>query len=149
MQGILNEQQVENILLSQAVGRIACCYKGKPYIVPITYVYNGEYIYGQTQEGKKMNMLRKNQNVCFETEMMTDMGNWKSVLVYGTFEELEGDEAEKAREILSTHFFHLMTNAKVHAHEHEVTAEIEDENRIKPILYRIKIKDKSGKYESN
>ena len=59
MQGILNEQQVENILLSQAVGRIACCYKGKPYIVPITYVYNGEYIYGQTQEGKKMNMLRK------------------------------------------------------------------------------------------
>ena len=102
MRGELNKQQVENLLLSQVVGRIACCSKGRPYIVPVTYVYDGEYIYGQMQEGKKLELLRKNKHICFETDIMTDMANWKSVVITGMFEELSDEKAEAPPSSTST-----------------------------------------------
>ena len=89
MLGQLNDTQIRNILSSQAVGRLACTDGKQPYIVPVTYTYDGKYIYGQTNEGTKLKMLRKNPKVCFEVDMMTDMRNWQSVIVYGKFEELK------------------------------------------------------------
>ena len=45
-------------------------------------------------------MLRKNLNIFFEIDMMTDMRNWQSVIVYRKFEELKNEEVKK-RDILS------------------------------------------------
>ena len=98
MLGQLNDTQIQNILSSQAVGRLACTDGKQPYIVPVTYTYDGKYIYGQTNEGTKLKMLRKNPNVCFEVDMMTDMRNWQSVIVFGKFEELKNEQAKKARD---------------------------------------------------
>lgn len=147
MLGNLNEMQINNILSSQVVGRLACSDGKQPYIVPITYIYDGEYIYGQTRIGMKLRILHKNPNVSFETDVMTDMANWQSVVVKGTFEELTGKEAEKAREILFNKVFTLMTDSRVHSHQHEVTADVDDSNRIKPVMYRIRIKEKTGRFE--
>ena len=83
MLGELNEMEIKNVLSSQVLGRLACTDGKQPYIIPLTFTYDGNCIYGQTNEGKKMEMLRKNPNVCFEVDMMTDMRNWKSVLVFG------------------------------------------------------------------
>jgi len=94
MLGTLNETQINNVLSSQVIGRLACTDGKQPYIVPVTYTYDGSYIYGQTNEGMKLNILRKNSNVCFEVDMMTDMRNWQSVIVLGKFEELKNKEAE-------------------------------------------------------
>lgn len=44
--------------------------------------------------------MRMNPNVCFEIESKTDMENWKSVILYGTYEELKGLDADKGLEIL-------------------------------------------------
>ena len=126
MLGQLNDTQIQNILSSQAVGRLACTDGKKPYIVPVTYTYDGKYIYGQTNEGTKLKMLRKNPNVCFEVDMMMDMRNWQSVIVYGKFEELKNEQAKKARDILFGRVFSLMTSSTIHAHEHEVTEELDD-----------------------
>lgn len=148
MLGQLNKMQIENVLISQVLGRIACTDGSQPYIVPVTYAYDGEYIYGQTNEGKKLNILRKNPQVCFEVDMMTDMANWQSVLVYGKFEELEKEEAAKARDILFNRVFHLMTSATIHTEQQEAEdGEIEDANRIKAIIYRINIEECSGRFE--
>ena len=49
-------------------------------------------------DGTKLIMLRKNLNIFFEIDMMTDMRNWQSVIVYRKFEELKNEEAKK-REI--------------------------------------------------
>ena len=89
MIGELNDIQIENILSSQAIGRLACTDGKQPYIVPVTFKYNGKYIYGQSNEGLKIKMLRKNPNVCFEVDRMTDMNNWESVIIYGQFQELD------------------------------------------------------------
>ena len=119
---------------------MACTDGKQPYIVPVTYTYDGKYIYGQTNEGTKLKMLRKNPNVCFEVDMMTDMRNWQSVIVYGKFEELKNEQAKKARDILFGRVFSLMTSSAIHAHEHEVTEKLDDSNRVKYVMYRIKIK---------
>lgn len=81
MLGELNEIQIKNILSSQVIGRLGCTDGQLPYIVPVTYSYDGEFIYGQTFEGTKLNLLRKNPNVCFEVDRSMDMRNWKSVLI--------------------------------------------------------------------
>ena len=148
MLGELNDTQINNLLSSQAIGRLACTDGEKPYIVPVTYTYDGEYIYGQTNIGKKLKMLRKNPNVCFEVDKMMDVRNWQSVIVHGKFEELIDKEFEKGREILFDRVFSMLTSTTVHAHEHAVTSVLDDSNRMKYIMYRIKIKKVTGRFET-
>jgi nitroimidazol reductase NimA-like FMN-containing flavoprotein (pyridoxamine 5'-phosphate oxidase superfamily) len=147
MLGELTDIQIRNILSSQVLGRLACTDTEQPYIVPVTYTYDGEYIYGQTNEGTKLKMLRKNPNICFEVDVMTDMRNWQSVIVMGKFEELKKNAAERAREILFGRVYSLMTSSTIHKHEHEANAEVDDSTRVKHVMYRIKIKKVTGRYE--
>jgi len=149
MLGELNDMQIDNLLTSQVIGRLACSDGKHPYIVPVTYCYDGVYIYGQTNEGKKLDILRKNHHVCFEVDTMTDMRNWESVVVYGDFEILKNKESERARETFLNRLFPLLTSSTVHKHEHEnkSSAPIDDSTRIKYSMYRIKIIKMTGRFE--
>jgi nitroimidazol reductase NimA-like FMN-containing flavoprotein (pyridoxamine 5'-phosphate oxidase superfamily) len=147
MLGTLNKMQMNNLLSSQVLGRLACADGNQPYVVPVTYYFDGKFIYGQTNEGKKLEILRKNPNVCFEVDKMMDMRNWQSVVITGKFEELKSASGKKARDLLFGHVFPLMTSSTIHPHEHEVTAKLEDSNRVKLIMYRVRIKSMSGRFE--
>ncbi len=147
MNGVLTTIQINNILSSQLVGRLACTDGNRPYIVPVTFAYDGEYIYGQTNEGTKLKALRKNPNVCFEVDKMIDLWNWQSVVIYGKFEELDNNEANQAREILLKRVFPLLTSSSIHAHQHEVNGTVDDSSRLKPILYRIRLTKVTGRFE--
>ena len=147
MLGELDEMQINHFLLSQTVGRIASTDGKRPYIVPVTYVFDGKDIIGQAREGMKVKMMRANPNVCFEVDAMSNMANWQSVILFGTFYELKGKEAEKARDYLFHHVWPLLTSSTLHPHEHEVSGKPDDSNRIKPVMYRIKITEKSGRFE--
>ncbi|MCP9753150.1 pyridoxamine 5'-phosphate oxidase family protein [Ferruginibacter sp. HRS2-29] len=147
MLGQLNEQQIKNLLLSHTVGRVGCIAGNKPYIVPVTYIFEDGYIVSQSNEGTKLDMMRKNKNVCFQVDMIVDMANWQSVFIDGHFEELKGKAAIAARNNLYDRIFPLLTSATVHPHEHGVTSTPDDSNRLKPIMYRIKIKSMTGRFE--
>lgn len=147
MLGILNDIEIKNVLTSQIIGRLACTDGKHPYIVPVTYTYDGDYIYGQTSEGKKLDILRKNSEVCFEVDVITNMRNWKSVVITGLFEELTNQEAQKARDILFNNIFELMTSTTVHTHEHTVTEQTDDTGRVKNVMYRIQMQNVSGRFE--
>jgi nitroimidazol reductase NimA-like FMN-containing flavoprotein (pyridoxamine 5'-phosphate oxidase superfamily) len=147
MKGILSSAETDSILLSRVIGRLACCDGTQPYIVPITYKYLDGYIYGQSNEGTKLNILRQNPKVAFEVDMMTDLNNWRSVVVTGEFEEMTDKETEESRSILFNDIFSLMTGCSIHPHEHAITEKLTDESRIKCVVFRIKIKEISGRYE--
>ena len=149
MLGELNDTQIRNLLSSQVLGRLSCTDGVHPYIVPVTYKYDGKYIYGQSNEGKKLKILRENPHVCFEADSMTDMANWQCVLAFGEFEELDNEAAEKARALLFNHVFSLMTSSTLHGHEHPVTEEVDDSSRVKMVMYRIKINELTGRFEKN
>lgn len=151
MMGELSEQQINNVLSSQVIGRLACSDGVHPYIVPVTYMYDGDFIYGQTSEGTKLNILRKNKHVCFEVDIMMDMRNWQSVIVKGSFEELEKEEAEKAKDLLFNRVYPLQTSSTIHKFEHdELEGPVEVEkakNKKRFIMYRIKPENITGRYE--
>ncbi len=148
MLGELDELQIDHFLLARTIGRLACTNGKIPYIVPITYVYDGKDIIAQSKEGMKLDMMRKNPNVCFEVDAMSNMVNWQSVIITGTFYELKGEAAKKARDYLFNNMWPYLTSATVHPHEHNASlSSVDDTNRIKPVMFRIKIKEKTGRFE--
>lgn len=147
MLGELNENQINNILISQCIGRLGCINGKQPYIVPVTYAFDGTSIIGQTHEGMKLKLMRENPAICFQVDLISNMANWQSVMITGTFKELKGKEAEKARDYLYNAVLPLLTSSTIHSHEHHVSGKVDDSNRIKPVIYQIKINTKSGRFE--
>jgi nitroimidazol reductase NimA-like FMN-containing flavoprotein (pyridoxamine 5'-phosphate oxidase superfamily) len=147
MLGTLNNKQIEHVLHSLIVGRIGCHADHKTYVVPVTYAYDGTYIYGHTKEGLKIDMMRKNATVCFEVDVMENMSNWRSVIAWGTFEELKTPEQRKlGMKILTDTVMPLMTGETTisHAMSDSHAKSIE---AMQGVVYRIKLTDKTGRYE--
>jgi len=149
MFGQLDSQQIEQLLSKQLVGRLGCHADGMTYIVPISYAYKDGYIYCHTAEGLKISILRKEPQVCFQVDNTKDLSNWQSVICWGEFEELK-DQAEKwdALSILNARRFPMVPTEKmqINAEWPFVNPETED---IEGIFFRIRISDKTGRYEDS
>jgi len=140
--------EIENILQSQSICRLACNDIKFPYIIPISYYYDGKYIYCQSQQGKKIELMQKNSNVTVLVDIIGSMNNYKSVIVNGEYQELKGLEADAARKLLFEQIFSLMTTTRIHHFEHQESGKIDDSDRIKIIMFRIKILNTSGRKEA-
>lgn len=67
---IKDRAQIEAILHRAQVCRIAMCQDGVPYIVPMSYGYRDNCLYFHSASaGKKIDMLRHNNRVCFEVDV--------------------------------------------------------------------------------
>ncbi|WP_431209519.1 pyridoxamine 5'-phosphate oxidase family protein [Puia sp. P3] len=93
--------ETDKLLKKEVVGRLACGEGSNIYVVPISYVYDGEYIYCHTHEGLKVEIMRRQPKVCFEVDHLRDMANWQSAVVFGTFEEL-ADPAPRSHALKSS-----------------------------------------------
>jgi uncharacterized protein len=147
MFGKLNDTEVEDLLHHQFIGRIACHADGITYVVPISYAYDGTYIYAHALEGMKVNMMRKNPQVCFEVDNTKNLSNWQSVVAWGTYEELlMGDERahavhkleERALPILSSETMHLTPQWPFPS---------DKGNDVKGVVFRVRLTQKTGRYE--
>ena len=142
-------QEIEELLKTQFVGRIGCSLEGETYVVPISYAYDGNYIYCHTNEGKKIKMMRKNPKVCFEVDNMIDMGNWQSVIAQGMFEELKRKkERSDAMEVLLNRYFPIISSITTHLGDHW-PFHPENVAEIKGIVFRIAVQQKTGRFELN
>lgn len=149
MFGSLRESEVNEVLKHQLVGRIACTNGREPYIVPISYAFEGDFIYCHSEEGRKVEIMRSNPRVCFQADEMLDMANWKSVVIEGEFEELkEKGERTRAMEILLGRYLPMISSVTMHLGDHW-PFEPEDEKDIKGVIFRIRILRRTGRYESN
>ncbi len=62
-------EEIERILKEAFICRIAMCEGDRPYCVPMIYCYEGGRIYlHSAKEGKKLEVLKANNRVCFEVE---------------------------------------------------------------------------------
>jgi nitroimidazol reductase NimA-like FMN-containing flavoprotein (pyridoxamine 5'-phosphate oxidase superfamily) len=139
--------EIENVLQSQSICRLACNDIKFPHLIPISYFYDGRYIYCQSQQGKKIELMQKNPNVSILVDIIGSMNNYKSVIVNGEYQELEGLEADEARKLLFEQIFSLMTTTRIHHFEHQESGKIDDSDRIKIIMFRIKILSSTGRKE--
>lgn len=148
MLGELSKEEIEEVLKSNVIGRIGCMGNGRIYVVPITYVYDDGYVIGHTKEGMKIEFLRANPECCFEVDEMKDISHWQSVIAWGTFEELKGEAAEQAMEKLIARLLPLVPSETSHAGRMGPTSSRRMSTQgNNPIVYRILLKEKSGRYE--
>jgi nitroimidazol reductase NimA-like FMN-containing flavoprotein (pyridoxamine 5'-phosphate oxidase superfamily) len=147
MLGNLNDEQMDYLLRSQLVGRLGCSANGQVYIVPVTYVYDGQYIYGHTKEGQKVRMMRENPSVCFQVDAIQNMANWQTVIVQGHYEELSGEESQQAIRLLTNRASpFIISETSVAATGFNIHLPT-GSYRAVPVTYRIRITDKSGRFE--
>jgi len=146
----LSSSEIDDLLNKQIVGRIGCCYENEIYVVPISYAYEANVIYCHSFEGKKIEMMRKNPKVCFQVDEMKEMGNWKSAIAWGEFEEImDKKERNKALEILLQRRLPFISSITTHLGKTwPFSAENREElDKIPGIVFRISIKEKTGKIE--
>ena len=91
---ITDKKIIDDILNSANICRLGLCENNIPYIVPVNFGYrnNSLYIHCAT-EGRKLDIIRNNPNVCFEIELDVEIimdkeackstTRYKSVIGYG------------------------------------------------------------------
>jgi nitroimidazol reductase NimA-like FMN-containing flavoprotein (pyridoxamine 5'-phosphate oxidase superfamily) len=109
MLGELDAAQCEDLLRSEVIARIGCLSDGRVYVVPVTYVYDGTYVYGHAMDGAKLRAMRANPHVCVEVEHVDDLSNWRSVIAWGTFEECDGPDWDAGFAMLAERIMPLLT----------------------------------------
>lgn len=148
MLGELNQEEIEALLKSEIIVRIGCYADGHVYVVPVTYVYDGEYLYAHSKDGMKVQMMRKNPEVCIEVDAMQNMANWQSVIAKGKFEELtDKDSQMKGMQLLMNKLKPLLTSETAQpshglerTHEHDVKG-------FHAVVFRIRLSGKTGRFE--
>ena len=140
MLGELNASEIDRVLRHNMIGRIGCHAFGKTYVVPITYVYEGNAVYAHSDEGMKLHMMRENPHVAFEVDCIDEAGNWESVMATGLFQEIAHGEAHKRfRWLIDTLSDHLKGPPGETVHPRE--------GRIPSTMYRIILSEKTGRFE--
>jgi uncharacterized protein len=151
MIGKLNEEEIEEVLQQNVLGRIGCNDGKQTYVVPVNYVYDGRYIIAHSMLGLKIEIMRKNPAVCFEVDEMKNFTSWKSVIAWGEYQELTDEHARYyAMKIFVDKMMHVKISST--ATPPEITGQrvhsIKPGN-IKPVIYRIVLTNKTGRFEND
>lgn len=152
MLGKLNTDQIDAVLTANITGRIGCTDGVRVYVVPVSYAFNGNYVIAHSKEGMKIDMMRAHPQVCFQVDEMNDFANWRSVVVWGEYEEItEPRERYYAMKFLVSRLMHqkLSETAGLEEMHKAVEHPHEPDHIPRPVVYRIRINEKTGRFEKN
>jgi len=135
---------IEEILSASEICRIAISDTDAPYLVPLNYGYRDNHLYFHAaSQGRKIDLLRKNNRVCFEIEFAHEViksehscgwsAKYRSVIGYGTIEMLSGmEEIRDGLDIIMQHYGRMDN-------------EYEDNYLQRIVMLKLKIESISGK----
>jgi nitroimidazol reductase NimA-like FMN-containing flavoprotein (pyridoxamine 5'-phosphate oxidase superfamily) len=114
---ITNIPEIEAIIQKAEVCRLGLAVDNTPYIVPVFFGYENNCLYIHcAKEGRKLDMIRQNNTVCFEMEVDTKITRrdktacqwssaYRSVIGYGKAFILENPEEKKqALDVIMRHY---------------------------------------------
>jgi len=110
---ITDRREIDALLCRSTVCRVAFAVGDEPYLVPLSYGYDGKagaLIFHTAMEGKKIDCIAANPRVCFEVEGVVEVDEggeeacawgvrYESVIGFGTIVEI-ADPEEKVRACL-------------------------------------------------
>lgn len=135
---------IEGIIRKGQVCRLALSENGLPYIVPLCFGYKNNNLFFHTaREGKKLDILRKNNNVCFEIDTDQELlkgkkacdcsMKYRSVIGFGKAELIEDIESKrKALDIIMQNYL-------------EGSFEYPEESIQNTVIIRVEIESMTGK----
>ena len=150
MIGTLDEKEIDVVLENNIVGRLGYREEEKMYVIPLNYLYfSNRYILIHSREGQKIHILRKYPNVCFEVDEIDSISNYRSVLVWGKYEELtDPRERHYALELLIRRIHkQKIAEANISGSTLPVPEDMILPDKEKEIVYRIRITEKTGRFE--
>ncbi|MDQ3656167.1 MAG: pyridoxamine 5'-phosphate oxidase family protein [Chloroflexota bacterium] len=132
---VLPDHEIERLLSTALVGRIACCAtefdgEARPYVVPLAYGYDGESVYAFSSLGRKIHIMRAQPLVSFEVDEAIAEDRWSSVIADGGYEELVSSEDRR------------LAHRIIFGPESSFPDFSPDQ-----IVYRLRLSQKSGRFE--
>jgi uncharacterized protein len=134
----LGERESRALLSGEWTGRLGCSDHGRPYIVPVHYMFENDCVYVQSPPGHKIDVLRDNPNACLQVDEVRDDAHWRSVLAFGLYEEVKDI---KERERVMADMFKRWPRA---------TGAESQTKKAAPdtVIFRIRVTDITGVYEN-
>jgi nitroimidazol reductase NimA-like FMN-containing flavoprotein (pyridoxamine 5'-phosphate oxidase superfamily) len=127
---------------------LACSYQDEPYLIPLAYGYDGEFVYIHTSKtGKKADIMKNNPRVClgFEIDVRLQKDpdqacewafEYQSVIASGVIEEIvDPDKKSAGLSVIMDHYSNK-------------TWEFPSKHLAKTKVWRIRILEISGKDSS-
>lgn len=108
---ITSQKEIEEIISSNKICRIALSDENTPYIIPMNYGYKENKIFLHTgRTGKKIDIIKKNNKVCFEITDSVEIKQAKKACDFNTkYRSVIGfgrikitNEPDKKKKALST-----------------------------------------------
>jgi nitroimidazol reductase NimA-like FMN-containing flavoprotein (pyridoxamine 5'-phosphate oxidase superfamily) len=92
----LTPKQCADVLERTNLGRLACAKEGQPYVVPILFSFDRDRgcVYGFSTIGQKVQWMRDNPLVCLEVDDIEDKNHWKTIVIFGRYEEIQDSPEE-------------------------------------------------------
>src|SRR5437763_15556430 len=132
----LSQEQSRELLRRERIGRLGCIAGDEPYVVPVSYIFDGESAYMHSLPGHKIYAMRAHPRVCLQVDEIEDDLRWKSVLAFGHYEEIKNqDERARALAFLLSRFPQLTPVESFI---------VEDAGAPAPIVFRIRISRLTG-----
>ena len=113
---IIDEKEIESIVKESNICRIALSENNSPYIVPVCFGYENNCLYFHSaRDGKKIDMIQKNNNLCFEFDIEDGFKKsqipckwsmkYRSVIGYGKAFLIDDiNEKKRAMDIIMKHY---------------------------------------------
>jgi hypothetical protein len=103
---ITDKKDIDDIIRRCRVCHLAMCDEGQPYVVPLNFGYDGGFLYFHAApEGRKIDIIKRNNRVGFEFDILHDIvtaeqackwgAKYESVMGSGTAEIVDDLEAKK------------------------------------------------------
>ena len=103
---ITDRKDIDDIIRRCRVCHLAMCDEGQPYVVPLNFGYDGGFLYFHAApEGRKIDIIKRNNRVGFEFDILHDIvtaeqackwgAKYESVMGSGTAEIVDDLEAKK------------------------------------------------------
>ncbi len=139
---------MESILMKGQICRVGLSGNDYPYIVPVNYGYHGGKLYFHSAcEGKKLEMIRSNPNVCVQVDIETMIEKsevpcnfstrYKSVIGYGKAKMVEDPTEKKtAMGIIVKHY------------KHDHSMDYEYQNMEDVCLVQVEMEEMTGKHSA-
>jgi uncharacterized protein len=88
MMKMLRHDEARKLFAIAKVARLGCVVNGEPYVVPINFDLEDDYLYSHSLPGLKISGLRENPRACVQVDEIESDLLWRSAIAFGKFEEI-------------------------------------------------------------
>ncbi|MBW2654802.1 MAG: pyridoxamine 5'-phosphate oxidase family protein [Deltaproteobacteria bacterium] len=141
---ITDLKEIEKILQESTVCRLAMVDEDKPYMVPLNFGYRDGYLFFHSaKEGRKIDVIQKNPNVCFEVDQLIKFKKAKTACDWGVeYNSVIGSGRAQLLDKLDEKIVALNV---IMSHYSDRTFDYPDEALEKTLVIKVQIERMTGK----